>query len=291
MTTDICRLFDKKCTLRESHIWPNFTIDYIRETGSQYLRNLNNPNKREQDGLKVYLLSDEAEQLFSKKEKWFSEKIFIPFLKNNVTSFQYDSNLYYFGISFLWRSLIMHLDFKPELQNEWWYPTLKKVNGEWINYLTNQIIPKNYNNLQLMFTDRIKESNIHADGIDFYITRALDITIITSDDKKYLAVYGKFLRFIFWSIIKTDEDKNNNVETTINEISGNISFPQIINDKYLLSFLTNRTNKIEELPKASERQLELISKERNKENGAFWKTDAGKSILNDLFKLNKKNSG
>lgn len=288
--TGHCKLLDIESELKESHIWPKFVIDYVKKTGSQYFRNLNKPNKREQDGLKEYLLCEDAEQLFSIREKWFSENIFIPYLDNNIKSFHYDKSLYFFGMSFLWRVLIMHLDFAPQIQGEWFFPILKKANDEWKNYLVNQIPPETFSNLQLMFTDRIKDTNINAVGLDFYLTRALDITIITSDDKKYLAVYGKFLRFIFWSVLKSEKSLET-TSTTINSEIGDICFPQQINDTNLMSFLTNRTKEIEKLPQPSERQLDIISKERNRDNGQFWNTDAGKSILNDIFNLDKKNCG
>lgn len=62
----ICELYRIETELRESHIYPKFVIDYTKKTGSKYLRKFDNPNKRQQDGIKLHLLSEKAEQEFSK---------------------------------------------------------------------------------------------------------------------------------------------------------------------------------------------------------------------------------
>ena len=68
----ICRLTKKETEIKNSHIYPKFVIEWMKATGSKYQRGYLTPNKRDQDGLKKYLLSEEAEQIFSKREKWFA---------------------------------------------------------------------------------------------------------------------------------------------------------------------------------------------------------------------------
>ena len=89
-----CNLYDTIDDLRESHIYPKFVVKYFIDTGSKYMRNFIEPNKRLQDGPKLYLLSEKAEQIFSKREKWFSENIFIPYLKDGKSSFEYNEHLF-----------------------------------------------------------------------------------------------------------------------------------------------------------------------------------------------------
>ena len=79
--TGICALTRKELPLRQSHIYPKFVIEWMKDTGSTYFRSHLMPNKRIQDGYKLHFLSDEAEQLFSHREKWFAENIFHPYLK------------------------------------------------------------------------------------------------------------------------------------------------------------------------------------------------------------------
>ena len=105
-----CRLFGDDCELRNSHIFPKFVIDYFKETGSRFLRTFKEPNRRQQDGLKRYFLSEKAEQRFSINEKWFAENIFKPYLKQQRIIFEYDEHLFYFAISLLWRILVLKLE-------------------------------------------------------------------------------------------------------------------------------------------------------------------------------------
>ena len=95
--TGICALTKKESQLKQSHIFPKFVLEWMKNTGSNYLWG-NEQNKRQQDGPKPYLLSDEAEQMFSRREKWFAENIFHPYLKDPTISFSYDKNLFYFAI-------------------------------------------------------------------------------------------------------------------------------------------------------------------------------------------------
>ena len=63
----------------------------MRNTGSKYLRNFSQTNKRLQDGPKRYLLSPKAEQEFSLKEKWFVENIFKHYLQEKKFELGSDS--------------------------------------------------------------------------------------------------------------------------------------------------------------------------------------------------------
>lgn len=114
----ICALYDEETELLKSHIYPNFVIRYTKNTGSSYLRNFTEPEKRQQDGPKIPLLGFRAEQEFSQREKWFSETIFKPYLKGKY-SLKYNENLYFFTISFLWR--IIHLNLRSSDLSKKWY--------------------------------------------------------------------------------------------------------------------------------------------------------------------------
>lgn len=285
-----CRLFESEATLRDSHIIPDFVIQYIKKTGSKYFRNFSKPNKREQNGPKYKLLSEKAEQKFSISEKWFSENIFLPYLERSQKAFEYDQNLYYFAVSILWRTTVLHIDFIKEIRTEWYFKRLLELEKTWRKYLAEDISCSSFCNVEMLLTDRVKSINFEAEGFDFYITRAIDCTVITSSDKKYIAIYAKFLRFIFWSVIETDQLDRNVKETLINPKVGQICFPQILEDDYLIDFLVNRTNQISKLSPPSRIQLNKIIEERDKEKNKFWNTDAGNSITNDLTNLNTSSS-
>src|SRR5579871_192791 len=271
-----CRLFGTQESLRKSHIYPAFVIDYFKKTGSKFLRRPKEPNVRLQDGLKIYLLSDKAEQRFSTSEKWFSEKIFIPYLEQNARAFNYDENLFYFCISFLWRILVLNLDFTPESKGKWFSSKLLEVENEWRDFLANYKFPQNFNNIQLLFTDRVKNCSADAKGFDYYTSRALDGTIITNEKESYLAIYAKLLRFIFWIVIKTDMPYSNK-DLLINPLKGELKIPQRIEDDYFGGFLINRANEFEKLQKPSENQQQKILQELLKNPEEFLNSDLGKS--------------
>jgi hypothetical protein len=105
MAIGTCRLCGQSAELRDSHIIPKFVFDWMKETGGDYIRYSGSPNQRCQDGYKVELLCDACEQRFSKRERWFCEKVFVPYLKENEVVFQYDESLFYFLVSLLWRVL------------------------------------------------------------------------------------------------------------------------------------------------------------------------------------------
>lgn len=115
-----CRLCLQESVLQKSHIIPKFAIKYLKET-SIGIRQTDNPNQRVQDGAKTYLLCSHCEQRFSSSEKYFSEKIFIPFLKEKKSSYTYDDNLFYFMTSVSWRILYYQL-----LISEKYYKDLNK---------------------------------------------------------------------------------------------------------------------------------------------------------------------
>lgn len=280
----VCRLFGYETDLRESHIYPFFAVDYLKSSGSKYLRNFSNPNLRKQDGIKLHLLSGKAEQLFGDREKWFAENIFIPYMDKDQRTFTYDENLFYFSLSFLWRILILHTEDK-KFEKESFYPALVETEKEWRLFLKDFIFPINYNKVNLFFTDRMKSNSTDLKGADYYFSRAFDGTIVTSPDG-YIAVYGKFMRFVFWSVIKSDlpiEDS----QLRIDPLKGQIGCPQQFQDDYITDFFMNRIRQVESLPKPSEKQQEKIEEELLRDKKGFLNSDAGKSIYNDIFNLDK----
>ncbi|MCD3276624.1 hypothetical protein [Clostridium botulinum] len=104
-----CRLCDSEnIELRMSHIVPKMFYEYVKRnsiTGG--IREVNNPNKRVQDGLKVPFLCAKCEELFSKYETYFANKIFLKTIeKPNEFSFASDDDyIRYFLLSIAWRVL------------------------------------------------------------------------------------------------------------------------------------------------------------------------------------------
>lgn len=277
----ICELYKIESDLKESHIYPKFVINYTKKTGSKYFRKVIEPNKREQDGIKLHLLSERAEQDFSKREKWFAEKIFIPYLSGNY-ELSYNENLYYFVISFLWRILVLNLK-DNTVKDKWYYNLIVKAEEEWRDFLITGKLPVDNLNSNLFFTDRVKENNTDLKGVDFYLTRAMDGTIVDNEPQTCLLVYGKFNRFIFWSVLKKYGDESGLKEVEINPKGGIFRIPQNLNYFPIVSFLGNRIKEISNHPLPNQEQQDKIEKEIQKDPKKFWDSDVGKSLYNDNF--------
>jgi len=277
----LCRLYDIETELRESHIIPKFAIEHMKRTGSRFLRSFSNPNKRMQDGMKEYLLSAKAEQDFSKREKWFAEKIFYPYLKEDQKQLSYDNNLFYFSISLLWRVLIGQLN-HPSLQGEPYLDRLKEVSEDWKLYLRGEgKIPK-YNKVYIYLTGRVLDHDIESDEVDYYLTRTLDATIVANNPPTFVSVYAKFNRFIFWATVYGGNTKGLST-LKINPTGGVINFPQNCKDEYMNSFFRNRIIQMGTLPRVSEKQKKIIEDDFERNKSTFLKSDAADSMRNDLI--------
>lgn len=279
----ICALFETEDDLRGSHIFPKFVIKHTKKTGSKHFRNFVEPNKRLQDGIKLFLLSENAEQEFSKREKWFAENIFAPYISGKTELF-YNENLYFFTVSFLWRILKLELIQDLSLKDKWYYERIVTAELDWKNFLKIGALIKNYK-FYILLTDRVTENNTDLKGVDFYTTRVMDATIVDNQTETCLMVYGKFNRFIFWSVLKEYGDENKLGDALINEKGGKLCIPQKIEYYPICSFLYNRIKEIEKLPKPNEDQQDNILNEILKDTDSFWKSDLGQSLYNDNFNL------
>jgi len=280
----LCELYKTKSELKESHIYPKFVVNHTKKTGSKFFRRIVNPNKREQDTIKLYLLSEKAEQEFSIREKWFAENIFVPYI-GGQKELPYNENLYYFAISFLWRILVLNLKRDNNLKNQWYYDKIIETEKEWRNFLITKEIPENYKNINLYLTDRIKENNTELKGVDFYLTRVMDATIVDNEPHTCLLVYGKFNKFIFWSVLKKYDGEEHLNEVEIDPTKGILKVPQKLKYFPITSFLGNRIKECNNYPLPNQQQQDKIEQEIMKNPERFWKSDVGKSLYNDKFNL------
>lgn len=279
----VCRLFDIETDLRHSHIHPKFAIEHFIKTGSKYMRSYTEPNRRKQDGSKRFLLSEKAEQRFSKSERWFSENIFKPYLLEKKSTFTYNEDLFYFAISYLWRYLTIEIEEKLN-GNEDYFEVLFQAEKEWKLFLSNYQYPRNYNNCFLMFTDRVKSHDLNVKGVDYYFSRMLDATFFFNEDNSYVGVYAKFLRFIFWSELKSPSPSLN-ISMRINPTGGEMAIPQNLEDDLFGNFLLNRVQQVSEFPELSEKQQMKVYEEIMKNQVSFFESDAFEAMKNDFENL------
>jgi hypothetical protein len=184
--------------------------------------------------------------------------------------------------------LLQELDL-PIIKSLPFYDKLKDVELEWRNFLSEFQFPTNYNKMNLFFSSRVGIHNLASESVDYYFTRALDSCVVANTDYSYIAIYGKFLRFIFWHTVKCSHPVNYD-EISIHPLSGIVNFPQRFDDFEMASFFPNRIATFDSLLNTSQKQEQIILEELKKDPGSFFASDAGLAILNDiaLSKINKK---
>ena len=269
----VCALTGEECDLRESHIYPKFMFETMKKLGGTNFRISNIPNKVLQDGLKRRLLGHNAEQKFSKSEKWFAETIFRPYcfdmslLSKPIT---YDENLYYFIPTNLrfgptlkldiddYNSFAFSIDFNKLL-----VPTppvylkdtvnidgrfkndLIEAEKEWKCYLLNKKIPEHYDKLYLLplGNNSISSNYLLMEGQEYYNLRTFDAALAFDDTGAKSAFYCKCPRFAFWGVLSDQYDENINYGLRIKPEGGKFSLKKWrLGEWYIIGFLYGRVN-------------------------------------------------
>lgn len=182
--SDTCRLCGKTAPLLLSHILPAFVFRWKRESaGGAPLRNTKQPNLRVQDGLKINLLCAECEELFSRDERDFANKIFYPYTKNSSVQLPYGPSLLRFCTSVSWRVLSF------AMENENFEPWADPVAEErcrdaevvWREFLLGERPhPGDFRQHVLPF-DLVESASAGvATNINRYLTRAIQLDLCHS---------------------------------------------------------------------------------------------------------------
>ena len=267
MSNDIaeCALCRTKKKLVNSHIIPSFVGKYIKETSATgLLRKIEEPNARIQDLIKKPLLCKSCEDIFSKYEKYFAEKIFIPLnqkcsFQKSKCNFKYNENLLKYIISQSWRILYSDYDeyFKDKLSSEG-QQEISKVIDDWRLYLLNKTNWNEQTTHYLFFWTYISITDIEIPNrFEFYIKRDVDGTIASDKEKKIIIVFTQIPSISIISAIRPRYLLGWEDAEIFKE--GIIGTPQSI-DSYDLDFnefIIGRAKKIQE-NKMSEGQQQKI---------------------------------
>ena len=188
-TQDICFLCKQKKELKLSHIIPNFVGNWIKETSATgLLRGVINPNKRLQDSPKIKLLCGDCEQIISKYESYFANKIFYPFFQDDIEDFEYDDNLIKFIISLAWRILLFTYDVQVE-KDPWIKDHLDLAEETWRRFLLgNEALDESFEH-HLLFLDYIESSDNIPNDFDWYTLRGADATLVSNNDTVFCYVH------------------------------------------------------------------------------------------------------
>ena len=211
----ICPITLTESEIRDSHIFPKFMYEYLNaHGGNRNFIDFTNLKRISQNGTKIKMLGAETEESFSKSEKWFAEKIFVPYNTHRLLNneIEYGKELYYYIVSQLWRLLHYneiissrdnHPLFNPdyEVLNE----LCSKAKEEWRIFLNNGNMPQQFCNFYLMplysFLSIIPSRYFE---IEFYIRRFFDSNIFCSETGDRV-MYCKLPNMIIWGLLSDCE--------------------------------------------------------------------------------------
>lgn len=207
--------------LCQSHIIPKFVFHWLKGTSATgKIRSFKDPNRLKQDGVKEELLCRVCEDMFSRWEAQFANKIFWPYLKYNRDSFAYGEWLTKFITSLNWRIITNRIERDGKLPNSD-KERLKLAEFRFRKYLLNQRkYPGHYQN-NLIFVDYIESANFSMpSGLNRYLGRGIDATVVFAT--KELWIYVKMGKVISLTIIageKLIEWKDSKIERSGGVIS------------------------------------------------------------------------
>ena len=234
-----CALCGHSSTLQASHIIPKFVGKWLKDTSlTGFLaQNIDNKIKRVQDLPTAPLLCRDCEQLFSKFEKYFADKVFYPFHNDKVSSIEYDQHkLELFAVSLGWRLLIQ--EYESLKSNR---PTFSKqtklAESTWREFLLGdrQTVHPYENHLTISVQFDNNMNGIH-EKINKYLDRSVDGTVVTSNTRMF--TYAKLVHMIFISPIQPTV--LNGWKGTRIDQNGCIRSPHKIHDPVYWEFLLDR---------------------------------------------------
>jgi hypothetical protein len=206
-----CQLCTNITELRNSHIIPKFVFDWLRETSPGQIRVAHTPNQRIQDGLKVYLLCDDCEGLFSKWEKPFQETIFSPL---HALDFDEPVQIHYkewavkYAVSVTWRVLSFY-----KINNELGHLSEKQRNladealNTWRSFLRGQVPNTGIFEQHIIPISMVAEHNMPGMShyLNRYFLRTVDMDVACSSYSAF--VYVKMGRLILFGLIQEPHPK------------------------------------------------------------------------------------
>ncbi len=194
-----CALCLQEKDLQLSHIIPKFVIRWLKETSPGGIRGTPEPNRRIQDGSKVYLLCKDCEERLSKWEGPFAKYIFGPCQRSTIRRVDYGEWALKFAVSVSWRLLLYgkrreglsHFDEQGELE-------ANRALETWRRFLIGEKPHPGKFEQHMVLLDLIEYSTKPdlSPFVNRYILRSIDGDILVSEDRAFTYVkMGKVILF------------------------------------------------------------------------------------------------
>lgn len=234
-----CRLCQQDRPLLQGHVIPRFVTKWLRETSATgFLRGPLRPNLRQQDLPTERLLCAGCEELFSKIEKSFAEKVFFPLQETGrpPSALRHGEWFLRFAVSMAWRAIatddLVSLRERPELVQ-----VVEAAREDWRRYLVGKTDEPGPYEHHIFFLDVITAARGPIPkGAHAYLLRSVDSTIAAG--RSVVGVYTKLPRILFWASVRPPHAEG--WENTLIERSGTIRSPQALKDRAFGEFLFDR---------------------------------------------------
>lgn len=275
----VCKLCGQQKELQYSHIVPAFAVRWLKETSvTGYLKSLKS-KVRLQETRRVYLLCSDCEQVLSRDEKLFCEKIFIPYHEKNGQEFEYGPWL---------RRFIVGLHWKVVAVKEEQYPAkiealYARAEQAWRPFLLGSTETPGIGEFHLFLSDIIKDASDELPKkINWYLSRGFDLTPIFSDTGM-AGVYAMIVKTVTFSYLTPPSGETDNMVGTQISEQGVLKSPQTIQSR-IGSFIVGRAKAIEKFPKTlTDRQKEKLFEKARTEPEEILRSESFRTSSADAY--------
>lgn len=286
---DNCALCGKKSKLEESHIIPKFVFRHLKKdsfTGK--LRVFSNPNVPQQDGDKQPLLCGECEDLFSRNETHFANKVYYPFNHNGFNGLTYEGWLHYFITSVNWRNLYLDIiEFEKAEDDENKIDTkqlsvLKKSEEIMRSYLLGKQRDIGQIENHIFFYDKIESADDKTASINPYSLihgSAFGYTLLDHQSQA-ISVFSNLTGIIIVTVLRK-HPKERWKNTFVKVEPGKIKLPQMTNSSVFgeIHYLENQRKEM--FNAMNENQINKILDKVKKNPEGFKSSGSYKRLIED----------
>jgi uncharacterized protein YchJ len=238
-----CQLCRREADLQYGHIFPRFSILWLKRTSATgFLRNLES-TKRAQEAKREYILCRECEQLLSRDEKTFAEEMFVPYHDRSQSVFEYGAWL---------RRFLAGLHFKVLVtRNKSLFPrsaaeVYAAAEEELRAFLLGRAETPGRAEFHVFFWDVIKDvSHPLPAKMNWYLARGFDATPVFAEAGA-VAVYAKVIKIMTHAFLTPRDGEKERWEGTQVFEEGVLRTPQQIHTASIWPFLESRAKAVEQ---------------------------------------------
>lgn len=289
MTIGNCLLCSEQAELQHSHVLPAFVFRWQRKTSANgHIRTGHEPNKRVQDGLKQHWLCANCEDLFSKSEGQFANRLFRPYTSDGGQTIQYTSWLAHFCASVSWR-VLKHYQQESNLSDtpQMLLEQMQSAESTWRKFLLGELTNPGKHQLHLVPMDEIASTSMDLPAnINRYLLRAIHMDLCQGNDLMF--TYAKMGRFIVLGFVHEPQPSHwKGTKVHINE--GTVGPKKYVLPTEFGKYLMQKAHSVREaLDSINENQQAKIDKAFKANIGRYAESDACRAMSADISMFGTK---